>query len=63
MSNVLGTQNEIICQALNALGISTENLKEVHIHIIPDDIVKADCVYYVKDPPLFSVKKLKELKK
>jgi hypothetical protein len=59
----LSTRADIVSNALKALGLQTERLKEVHIHIEPDDIVRADCVYYVTEPPLFSIEEFETIVK
>ena len=51
----LSTNSNLVLSALKVLGIQTKNLKEVHIHIEPADVVRADCVYYVTEPPVFSI--------
>ena len=57
------TNDKLIFDALKALGIQTERLKEVHIHILPDDAVTADCIYYTTLPPLFSIEEFKTIVK
>ena len=55
---ILTTNSNFALDALKALGLSTENLKEVHIHLVPAAAVVADCVYYITEPPLFSITEL-----
>jgi hypothetical protein len=61
--STLKTSSSLVLDALKALGIQTERLKEIHIHIEPEDIVRADCVYYVTEPPLFSIEKFNTIVK
>jgi hypothetical protein len=45
MSKLNGSSS-IVCSVLELIGIPIKNLREVHIHIMPDDVVKADCIYF-----------------
>ena len=59
----LKTNAGLVLDALKALGIQTERLKEIHIHLVPEDIVRADCVYYVTEPPSFSIEEFETIVK
>jgi len=37
-----------IADIIKGLGIETKNLKELHIHFVPDDMVYADAIYIIK---------------
>jgi hypothetical protein len=58
MMALLHSKSEIVCQFLQALGIQTDRLKSVTIHIEPDEAIKADCWYYVIEPPFISVEEI-----
>lgn len=60
---MLPTRSDFVCQALRLLGIQTERLKEVHIHIEPEDMVRAECIYYLEEPPLFSIEEFETVVK
>jgi hypothetical protein len=58
---LLPTQHELVVKTLQALGIQTDHLKEITIHISPNEAITADCVYYVTEPPLFSVEEIETI--
>jgi len=47
MSEIKSTDPRII-ELIKGLGIETEFLKELHIHIVPDDMVMAEAIYYLQ---------------
>ena len=47
MSEIKSTDPRII-ELIKGLGIETEFLKELHIHIVPDDVVTAEAIYYLQ---------------
>ena len=47
MSEIKSTDPRII-ELIKGLGIETEFLKELHIHIVPDDMVMAEAIYYLE---------------
>lgn len=42
-----------------AFGLDTKNLREFHVHILPDDVVTIDAVYYLADGE-YLVEKIKQ---
>lgn len=46
MSEIPGTDPRVK-EIIQGLGINLENLKEVHIHIVPDNVVYADALYII----------------
>ena len=55
---ILGIDSRVT-DIIKGLGIETKNLKELHIHFVPDDMVYADAIYIIKS--IIDSDKIKEV--
>jgi hypothetical protein len=60
---VIQGQDPRIVEIIQSLGISLEGLKEVHIHITPDDVVSADAIYVIQSSVEVDPEKLQTILK